>query len=122
MIRDSFRKDIINNKYEIDDSKGIYLPKHRVTIGGIFTNEVYRDGNLIMLPEESHNIVVNEGLNHVLDVVLHNSTQVATWYVGIFKGNYTPLATDTAANITSNSTEATEYDETTRVEYIYHEC
>jgi hypothetical protein len=35
----------------------------------------------------------------------------------VFEGNYTPVATVTAATITSASTECTAYDETTRQAY-----
>lgn len=95
---------------------GILLPDNGLTVGGIWSGQIVRDGRVID-EWEDHNLVVNEGLNHILDVVLHGSTQVATWYIGLFEGNYTPVATVTAATITSASTECTAYDETTRVEY-----
>lgn len=82
-------------------------------VGGVFKVEQYRDG--VKIDEwEDHNIIVNEGLNHILDVVLHGSTQATTWYVGLFEANYTPVATDTGANIAANSTESTAYDESAR--------
>jgi len=84
-------------------------------IGGVFTFELVRDGKVIDRWEEK-NLVVNEGLNHLLDVVLHNSSQQATWYIGLFNDNYTPLATDTAA--APGWTESTNYDEATREEYV----
>lgn len=116
-IRKEFVDAIRNNKYEVDEENGLFLPAQKVTIGGVFTHDVRRNG--VLLGERSdHNIVVNQGLDHILDVVLHASTQVTTWYIGIFEGNYTPVATDTAANITANSTECTAYDESTRVEYV----
>jgi hypothetical protein len=43
---------------------------------------------------------------------------VDPWYIGIFEANYTPLATDTAANIAANATESTAYDESTRVQWV----
>lgn len=70
--------------------------------------------------EKSKNIVVNEGLNHALSVLLAGGTQVNPWHVGLFEGNYTPVAADTAANITANSTECTAYDEATR--QVYNEA
>lgn len=86
-------------------------------LGGVFGFELVRDGKVIDRWEEK-NIVVNEGLNHILSAVLNNGSQNTTWYVGLFEGNYTPLATDTAANIASNATECVAYDETTRVEWV----
>ena len=44
------------------------------------------------------NIMPTEGLNVLLDTAIGGSTQVPQWYCGIYKGNYTPLATNTAAN------------------------
>lgn len=117
-IRKEFRKAVAANQYEVMEDGGLYLPRQKAVIAGKFGSEVWRDGELIMPYEENHNIVTNEGLNHMLDVVLHATAANATWYAGIFKGNYTPLATDTGANIAANSTEATEYSEATRVEYV----
>lgn len=68
--------------------------------------------------ELSSNIVTTEGLNHILDVVLHASTQVTTWYIAPFEGNYTPVAGLTAATFTAAATECTAYDEATRVAYV----
>lgn len=113
----TFRREIVNRRYERMENGEIYIPVARVRIGGVFEHEVIRDGKSLGVHRD-HNIVVNEGLNHILDVQFHAATQITTWYVGIFEGNYTPLATDTAANITANSTECTAYDEATRVEYV----
>lgn len=86
-------------------------------LDGKYFGEVIRDGvSIDKFPFD--NIIVNEGLTHAVETELGNGVQVPTWYVGIFKGNYTPLNTDTAANIASNSTEATEYGETNRVTYV----
>jgi hypothetical protein len=86
-------------------------------LGGVFEVDHIRDGKSLGITRD-HNIVVNEGLNHILSVVFNGGTQVPTWYVGIFEGNYTPVATDTAANITAKSTECTAYDEATRVAWV----
>lgn len=86
-------------------------------VGGVFTIEHVRNGEVIDTWEEP-NLVVNEGLNDLLDVCLSGATQKTTWYVGIFEGNYTPVATDTAANITANSTESTAYTEANRPTWV----
>ena len=90
--------------------------KGAAKVGGYFTIEHFRDGKLIG-KETTHNLLTNQGLNHVLDVVLHGTTPVSPWYIAIFEGNYTPTSGDTAANFTANATESTAYDEATRVEY-----
>jgi hypothetical protein len=95
---------------------GILLPNSQLNLGGVFHVEHMRDGALID-SWDSPNLVTNEGLNSVLGVYFHGDTQITTWYIGLFEGNYTPVATVTAATITSAATESTAYDEATRVEY-----
>lgn len=95
---------------------GILVPQNGLRVGGVFHGQHIRNGEIID-EWEDHNIVVNEGLNSLLGIYFHGDTQITTWYIGVFEGNYTPVATVTAATITSASTESTAYDETTRVEY-----
>lgn len=61
------------------------------------------------------NLVVTEGINHILDVALDQGTANASFYIAPFSGNVTPGASWTAANFTANSTEFTNYTEATRV-------
>ena len=112
----TFRREIINRRYERMENGDIYIPVARVRIGGVFEHEVIRDGESLGVYRD-HNIVVNQGLNSLLGIMFNGGTQITAWYVGIFEGNYTPVATDTAANITANATECTAYDEATRVAY-----
>lgn len=95
---------------------GVLLPVSELAVGGKFVIDHMRDGELIDR-EELSNLVVNEGLNHILDVVLHGASPVGTWYLGLFEANYTPVATVTAATIAAAATECTAYDESTRVAY-----
>ena len=67
---------------------------------------------------EADNIIPTEGRNSILNVAFNAATQITAWYLAPFEGNYTPLATDTAANFTANTTECTAYDEATRVAWV----
>ena len=109
-------REIRNRKFEVAPN-GLYLPKSKVLVAGMFGNQVRKATGELTPMQWSDNIIVNEGLNHILDVIFHAATQITTWYIAPFEGNYTPVATDTAANITANSTESTAYTESTRVEY-----
>ena len=53
-------------------------------------------------------MIVNEGLNHILDVQFHAESQVATWYVGLTNSG-TIAAADTMASH-DGWTEVTAYD------------
>lgn len=94
-------------------SGGILMPQLQLQVGGKFIVEHMRDGELIDQFEQ-HNIVVNEGLNSMLNVMLAGGTQLGSWYVGLFEANYTPVAGLTAATFAATATESTAYDETTR--------
>jgi hypothetical protein len=85
-------------------------------VGGVFRVEHIRDGKVID-EWESKNIVTDEGLNHMLNATLHGTTQVSTWYIGLFEGNYTPVAGNTMAAFPAAATESIAYNEATRVEW-----
>jgi hypothetical protein len=95
---------------------GVLLPDAGLRVGGKFLCEHVRAGEIIDT-WETPNIVVNEGLNALLNIMFAGSTQITTWYLGLFEANYTPVAGVTAATITAASTECTAYDEATRVAY-----
>lgn len=111
-------KEILRRKFERTESGELYLPGAKVFVGGVFGNWVNDD---IEDKQYSGNIVVDQGLNHLLDVAISNGTQQSTWYVGIFKNNYSPVAGDTASDFAGagkgNEANA-EIDEAVRQTYV----
>jgi len=87
-----------------------------IRLGGVFHGQLIRDGKVID-EWETHNLVVNQGLDSILGVYFTGVTPITSWYLAPFTGNYTPVATDTASTIVSNATECTAYTSTTRVAY-----
>lgn len=85
-------------------------------LGFTYLVEVIKDG-VVVDREELHNLMPTEGLNHMLSVMLAGGAQVGTWYLGLFEGNYTPVAGDTAATFPASATETTTYVEATRVAF-----
>lgn len=84
-----------------------------VRLGGIFELECHdRDGNF-KWNDKAHNLVVNEGLQHMLDVTFAGATQEATWYVALLDSSPVP----TAGN---GMTDLSEFDEYSgdRKEYV----
>ena len=90
--------------------------KTKVLAGGVY-NFVCRDrqGNIKWEDNGLHNLVTNEGLDHILSVLVAGGTQVNPWYVGL-KGNGTVQATDTLGTH-ANWTEVTAYSGD-RKEYV----
>lgn len=62
---------------------------------------------------EWENIVVDEGLDELLEMALAGGTQSATWYVGLTDGTPTVAAGDTLSSH-AGWTEETGYDEAAR--------
>lgn len=111
-----FAAALRNHQYEVSDA-GIHFPKQKVIAAGVYAHAV--NG---MDEREDGNIVVTEGLNHMLGVVLNGVTAIPTWYFALFSANVTPVNTWTAANFTANATEITSntegYSETTRQAFV----
>ena len=72
------------------------VTRGNVGIHGVVTLNHFRAGKLIGF-EKSSNLIVDQGLNHFLNVVMGADAKITTWYVGIFKTNVTPVAGDTPA-------------------------
>lgn len=81
-----------------------------LTVGGYFTYEHIRDGKVIDTWKEK-NIVVNTGLNYILDAALSGGTVNTAHYVGLFSNNYTPIAGTLITDLTEVNAK---YNETTR--------
>lgn len=86
--------------------------------GFLWEIELVAPDGTVLEREVVKNLVPTEGLNHFASVLFKGGTPNATWYVGLFEGNYTPIAGATAATIAAASTETTAYDEATRVEWV----
>jgi hypothetical protein len=81
--------------------------------GGVWNFEIVRDGKVIDSFEEK-NLVVDEGINHALNVELDALTQITQWYIAPYEANYSPVPSVTAATIVAAAVECTAYDEATR--------
>ena len=77
--------------------------------GFVYTIETLDAQGTVIDTEVVKNLIPVEGLNYMLGASLTGVTPQTSWYVGLFKGNYTPLNTDTAAGFAAASTEFTDY-------------
>lgn len=90
------------------------MEQNKLKAGGIFTVDHIRDGRIIDT-WQSDNIVVDEGLNYLLDAALSAATPSTTFYLLLFSNNYTPIA---ATVITSLTEVNAKIDETTRPVWV----
>ena len=87
----------------------------KASAGGIYKVECRdKDGNL-KWTAESHNLVVNVGLQDMNSKYFTGSTYTATWYLGLYgaAASNNPAATDTASSHIG-WTEVTAYSNATR--------
>ena len=85
-------------------------------LGGYFTATCYDEHGNFKWETTSKNLVVDEGLNHALDVLFHGDAAFGTWYIALFEDDHAVVAgNDYAA---PGFTESVAYDEATRQEYV----
>lgn len=91
---------------------------HKTELKGRFVIE-HRDieGNL-KGTYDVPNGIVDEGLNHLLDVGFHGSSQVATWYIGLVDNSgFSSFADGDTLSSHGGWSEFTSYTDSTRVEW-----
>jgi hypothetical protein len=94
--------------------------KDRVKAGGMFRIQCRdREGN-IKWEEQSHNLVVNEGLQDMNTKYFTGSGYTATWYLGLYGAASTnnPSAGDTMLSH-GGWTEVTAYSQATRPQAVF---
>lgn len=84
------------------------LVPHRALLAGRIRGRIIR-AERVVDEFECKNIVVNQGLNYLLGAALGAQSVVTNWFIALFSNNYTILASDTAATISANSGEVTQY-------------
>lgn len=107
-----FARALDRHQYEVTD-KGIYFPKQKVVVAGIMDHWLNGTDHQV-----DPNIVPTEGLNYLLQAGVNNSGGLGSWYIAPYSANVAPGATLTAANFTSTQTEWTEYNESTRQQWV----
>jgi len=87
----------------------------RLKLKGMFHVEHFRKGKLIGT-YDFKNAVVDDGLDKILDVMFHDVTKIATWYIGIVNNaGFTGYAAGDNMGGHGGWTEWTSYDEANRV-------
>ena len=86
--------------------------------GFIYEVVVRKPDGTLTQRERVKNLTPVEGLNHFSSVVFKSGLQVATWYIGLFEGNYTPTDDVKAATIAALASECTAYGSAQRVAFV----
>ena len=86
--------------------------------GFTYTIDLYRNGEFIERTVD-HNIVPTQMLNHILSAMFKGDSVSPTYYVGLYEGDYTPVAGDTMAAFPAAATELTAYAEAGRPTVVF---
>lgn len=93
-------------------------PKGGVRLGGTFIVDHIKKNGQFAGRYEAKNLVVDQGLNHILDHVFCGSTvHYGTWYIGLISTGPTVASSNTMSTAKS-WVESTDYAETTRPAYV----
>ena len=87
------------NKFGVNISAEVermLLNKQRFLAETVWDVEHWR-GDKMLSRTKDHNICTDEGLNALLDIMFHASTQITSWLVAIFESDTTPTAGTTYA-------------------------
>lgn len=95
------------------DGMGIFGESGVIGFDGVYKAQLIRKGKVID-EFECENMVVDQGLNYVLNAAFGLTAPLASWYVGLFEGNFTPTSGTTASTVAGLSTECTAYTSGTR--------
>jgi hypothetical protein len=88
--------------------------EHALALGKFKIQCFDKDGNL-KWEDENHNLVVNGGLQYMCGTALTSTTQITSWYIGLYGAGSSnnPAATDTMSSH-AGWTEVTPYSNATR--------
>jgi hypothetical protein len=90
-------------------------PQESALAVGKFKVECFDKNGNLKWEAENHNLVVNGGLQYMCGTALTTTTQITTWYIGLYGAGSTnnPAAGDTMASH-AGWTEVTPYSNATR--------
>lgn len=75
-------------------------PTEKIKAGGVFKIQCFNKDGLLKWEAESKNLVVNVGLQYMAGTALVSTTQITTWYIGLYgaAASNTPAAGDTMSS------------------------
>lgn len=86
-------------------------------LGFVYTPEIAMpDGRIIAGPPVC-NVIPQAAIDQIVGMLRGTTTTIASWYVGIFEGNYVPTSGFTSADLQTLAQECTAYTAASRPEW-----
>lgn len=103
-------------KYNVEHIRSVErMQAMGLSIEGLQRKDFNGVDSVVLSTEDVSNIIPTEGLDYVVGAALKGVSQISSWFIALFEGNYTPVAGVTAATFPAAATESTAYAETNRV-------
>ena len=98
-LQQAIASDLGRENYDYT-TNGIYLPRQGILVSGEYFDRI-NGGEW----QHTCNLVVNEGLAHLLNVAMGGKAKATGYYLALFSGATAPAANWTAANFAAVSSE-----------------
>lgn len=98
-LRKELAKALKDDVYDMTE-EGLYFPRQGVLASGEYFDRI--NGGKWM---RTKNLIVDEGLAHILNVALGSSPKPSSYYLALFSGSATPASNWTAANFATVASE-----------------
>ena len=107
-----FLRALRTHKYERTGT-GLFFPSAKVEAQGMYVHDVNGQDQ-----RSDKNLIVDQGLTHMLSVEFGSGSKISTWYIALYASAVTPAANLTASSFPATLSELTStaegYSETTR--------
>lgn len=100
---------------KIDERKG---QRSKVSVGGRFEVECFGPDGELKWKDHFDNLVVTEGIEYLLGILLKGEVASDPWYIGLTDGTPTTDAADSLTGTHAGWSEVTAYSESTRQEFV----
>lgn len=99
-VKAELQKELRAERYDMS-AEGVYFPRNGIMVAGEYWGRVNRG----KWEHEGDNLVVTEGLVHILNVALGSTAKAGNFYLALFSGASAPDANWTAATFASAASE-----------------
>lgn len=104
-LRKELAKAIHKENYDMTEG-GVFFPQQGVIASGMYFDRINGGDE-----EETKNLIVNEGLVHMLNVALGTTPKPANYFLALFNGAAAPAANWTAATFAASASEVVSMTE-----------
>lgn len=99
-LKRELRKSIADEVFDVTEA-GVFFPRQGILAAGEYFGRV----NGGAWEKEGDNLIVDEGVAHILNVALGGKAKSASYYLALFSGSASPAANWTAASFSAAANE-----------------